>query len=278
MTLKESKKTEAERWKEIRDNLNELTLQERYNHSGLWDQAVDLFSERLKNFFFTPIERLSKYQTGEGFSIVALQCALIETFAAFKYGKIYNDNLQEEVTNGMYYKKTGKIFIDFLENEELLKDFFVCKPHSALRFYKDVRCGLLHETRTKKNWIIKADAIEYGKKYDSENKASYNEFTLIKHHNAKFIIFRDQFKSTLVKYFTNYKSDLKKPCKNFNNLRRLFARKLDHLFLNDKEIEIAKSNFEWWEEDNEEQSSFLSFLSSIQKECENLCRNIFQKL
>lgn len=212
-----------------------------YEINDDWRTAVKLFERRIENRYFAPIDRLVKlkYFEGEGFPIVTLQCAMIETFAAFKKGVIHNPNYQEGTDPSFQYKRSDDLFIEFLLSEEIFKDnFFVevngnkrsNQPFNAKNFYSNVRCGLMHETRIKKNWKIKVK-----KKYD-------RGIFLEKIGNDK-IIYRTELQRQLKKYFQDYLRDLLNP--DNNELRKLFARKLDHL------LELtgrSKRGCDWWQE------------------------------
>jgi hypothetical protein len=140
-----------DKWKEIRKRINGIyELNE--ETSGNWKEAVEIFSRRLQRFYINPINKLKKDIKGEGFPIVTVQCALIETFAAFKEGKVYDRSKEE---NGIYYKDSRQLFVYFLESEKLFLNNFSGNNPRADKFYADVRCGLMHETRSKKDWVIK---------------------------------------------------------------------------------------------------------------------------
>jgi hypothetical protein len=180
-------------WSDFRGNLNG-----NYDYTGHkpdWDRAIEIFSERLNDFYFIPIKRLLPYKKGEGFSIVTLQCALIETFAAFKYGKVYKEDLNNESEEGIFYKNVGNLFVRFLKDTDEFKQNFEgdTKP-KASKFYSDVRCGLMHETRTRKDWVINTKAT----KADKENKI------FIKQSGGKINIYRNQLQEALVVYFDWY--------------------------------------------------------------------------
>ncbi|MBI3233607.1 MAG: hypothetical protein HYZ42_06130, partial [Bacteroidetes bacterium] len=65
--------TDKEKWTKLRCNLNES-----YDNSENWTEVIDLFKNRINNFYFTPIDDIlnTNKQKGEGFSILTLQCAL----------------------------------------------------------------------------------------------------------------------------------------------------------------------------------------------------------
>lgn len=226
---------ENENWLNIRNNLNN-----NYEMSVYWKEAVDLFEKRINQKYLKPIEILisTNNRKGEGFVIVTTQCALIESFAAFKKGLIYNYNKPSQNGIPYEYKDCGELFINFLNSEEIFKNIFFIEdnfgnkqpnvPFNANHFYSKVRCGLIHEARTKGNWYINA----------TEND-SKTDGIFIKQKKKGNIIYRTLLHFALVNYFNKYKLELLDPKLEFNELRRFFARKLDHLY-------DIKDDFEWW--------------------------------
>lgn len=79
-----------------------------------------------------------KTQYINGFSIMANSCLLIETLESFKQGF--------EDTNG----KSERMFVDFFNSEP---NFEILKTR-AKSFYKNVRCGILHQGETTGGWIL----------------------------------------------------------------------------------------------------------------------------
>ena len=226
---------EIDEWKKLRNDLNS-----NYGHSDNWTQAVNLFEKRILSKYFLPIQSLitNLGKQGEGFPIVTIQCALIETFAAFREGLIYNHDKPEVGGLPYEYRDSGELFVRFLNTVSIFKGIFYSidkvgnkqknVPFSAKQFYSQVRCGLMHETRTKGKWVINATAND-----------NPNDKKFIKQRNKGNIIYRTLFQIALLKYFENYKLDLLSTETNSNELRRLFARKLDHLY-------DIKDNFDWW--------------------------------
>lgn len=229
----EKQTQEIEIWKNIRTNLNN-----NYEISPEWIIAIELFSKRIELKYLNPIENLiiSNERKGEGFVIVTIQCALIETFGAFKEGLIYNHNKPNEGGLEYEYKESGALFVRFLNNEDIFKDIFfkinksghkqLNTPFSGIHFYSKVRCGLMHEARTKGKWHINATPNDL----PTDRK-------FIKQKPKGNVIYRTLFHFALKEYFKKYKSELENS--ENHNLRRLFARKLDHLY-------DIKDNFEWW--------------------------------
>ena len=101
-------------------------------------------------------------------------------------------------------------------------------------FYDCVRCGLIHEARTKKDWLITAK-----KQTISPNKI----FIEINAENNKEI-HRTNLHFALKEYFDNtYISELKQKNEEGKKLRRFLARKLDHLHDINRDI-----TYDWWKD------------------------------
>lgn len=121
-----------------------------------WQQAFDgFFRERLESRYFKPIEALGKlHKKGEGFSIVAIQCSLIEFFGSTLEGKTYRFNPGKKLKLGEFeYDGSKEMFTRFLATATPFASIF--DEALAKDFYEGVRCGLLHEARTKKGWTIR---------------------------------------------------------------------------------------------------------------------------
>jgi len=120
---------------------------------------TDFFKQRVETRYFAPIDCLSSQGsgTGEGFSIVAIQCTLIEFLGSTIEGKNYRFRKKQAppLDKDTEYDNSSDIFVRFLELKMPFSDLFR-QEGSAIDFYKSVRCGLLHEARTKDLWTIVA--------------------------------------------------------------------------------------------------------------------------
>ena len=123
---------------------------------AFWKEAFDsYFHERLSLRYLEPIRVLQEHGTfqGEGFSIVAIQCTLIEFLASTVEGRNYRFRRAGDPPLGPHeYSNSSDLFIAFLETRQPFQNYF---EHALARdFYEGVRCGLLHEARTKNGWTI----------------------------------------------------------------------------------------------------------------------------
>lgn len=183
-----------------------------------WQKAYDrFFVERLRSRYFAPIRALqrAKRLKGEGFAIVAIQCSLIEFLGATLEGKTYrnmrncngdrNPNLNEHE-----YCDSKGMFVRFLANRPPFNETFVSEE-LARSFYSDVRCGLLHEARTKGYWLIRAEG-DSGALIDITNP------------KAK-IVYRDNFQQAFDQFVEWYREELQAS----TELQQAFIRKFDGL-------------------------------------------------
>ena len=214
-----------------------------YGIDANWLEIIQKFKMRIENYYLTPIDKVKEPMKlqGEGFTILTIQCALIEMFAAFKYGKIHNHSKRTRRPN-YEYKLANECFIPFLHSESIFENHFhkivhgekvVNQPFSATEFYNNVRCGLMHEARTKGNWIINAK-----RRYEGDETI----FIINDNQKNKISLDRTILNNQLKTYFSDYLNKISENSIQGENLRRLFARKLDHLY----EIPSDEENFEWW--------------------------------
>lgn len=113
-----------------------------------WETAIQIFEDRIKGRFIDAIEILKNEDDNSktrrfGFAIMSLICLLIETLAQFYKGVAGS-------------KEVGRrIYTDFLsQNSFVLRNFF--DVNHAQKFYKTVRCGLLHHAETDKSSLIRS--------------------------------------------------------------------------------------------------------------------------
>lgn len=102
----------------------------------IWEKAIDIFKSRVDSRFFLAIDKLMENKNAYemlkyGFAIMTLQCSLIDTFAKFRYG-----------SNNQTVR-----FKNFLK-EYLIKGKDENKEYLSKKFYKDIRCGLVHSGAT----------------------------------------------------------------------------------------------------------------------------------
>jgi hypothetical protein len=181
------------------------------NDKPQWEKAfADYFHTRLHLRYLDPIKVLQENGTfqGEGFSIAAIQCSIVEFLESTVQGKSYRFLRKGDPALGPYeYSSSSDIFISFLLHRTPFdKDF--SDEQTARDFYAGVRCGLLHEARTKNGWTIWAKDSS-GKTTDSHQKVMY----------------RDNFQAGLLTFVEWYKAALPVD----KALQDAFVRKFDSL-------------------------------------------------
>ena len=124
----------------------------------LWEKAYEsYFHARISHRYLKPLKTLQENgpKRGEGFSIVAIQCSLIEFLESTIQGKSYRYRRKKDPPLGQHeYSDSGHIFESFLESRTPFNSAFT--QQLAHDFYVSVRCVLLHEARTKNGWTILA--------------------------------------------------------------------------------------------------------------------------
>jgi gamma-glutamyl AIG2-like cyclotransferase len=177
-----------------------------------WENAFDqFFRKRIETRYFKPIRLLQEHgdDKGEGFSIVAIQCSLIEFLASTRTGKSYKYLKNGGELGKFEYNNSKDVFIEFLTDTLPFKEHF---SELAKCFYKNVRCALLHEARTKGKWKIIADSKD-------------NKIIRWTGQNSEKILYRNNLQEAFEKYVDDYGEKLK-TCKC---LQAAFIRKFDSL-------------------------------------------------
>jgi hypothetical protein len=174
-----------------------------------WESAFeDYFRARIHLRYLEPIRVLQENDTlrGEGFSIVAIHCTLIEFLESTIQGINYRYARTDADLDPFEYRLSGPVFCNFLSKREPFAKVF--NGSLAQDFYSNVRCGLLHEARTKNGWLIRAKSPT-GTIVDA----------------GKRILFRDDFHDALLRFIDGYKASLiSEPV-----FQEAFLRKFDSL-------------------------------------------------
>ncbi|MCL6221005.1 hypothetical protein [Zunongwangia pacifica] len=173
-----------------------------------WNKAVDIFDDRMKGRFFKQIELLDKNPNRKvgifaGFAIMALSCLLIETIEQFINGRIRTGQGMDE-----------KAFYDFFQRSPDFSDFFNTQEKADI-FYRQIRCGLLHQAQTKRESTIHIK---------SEKMLQWVDPNDIQ---KGIKIQRQKFHNEVLKIYENYCFDLR-DSRNLN-LKNKFKRKMEHI-------------------------------------------------
>lgn len=174
-----------------------------------WESIyLQFFLGRLNTRYFQPIAILqkSKLQQGEGFSIVAIQCTLVEFLQTIREGWIYRSPKPDAALFEYGNAKSKDLFTEFLTKFEPFKSIF--PRELASDFYSNVRCSLLHEAKTGNGWKISAGSST-GPCVDSNQK----------------VVFHQGFQAASLEYIEHYKLELK----TSPALQAGFVRKFDYI-------------------------------------------------
>ena len=106
-----------------------------------WGKAIKFFEKRINERYVQPIDvlitaekELKATDKKFGFTIMSIDCLLIETLQSFREG----------VTDSSGQSK--ELFVRFLRQSSSFSPHFNKKQ--AEEFYKKVRCNLLHQAQT----------------------------------------------------------------------------------------------------------------------------------
>ena len=112
-----------------------------------------------------------------GFSMMANSCLLIETFASFRERVFKDTNHKSEKCFGWFFL-TQDGFLEFSEGgltkDQYLSDNKIKNKGIPREFYRNVRCGILHNGETRNGWKIQ----RRGQLFDRETK-TINAYTFM---------------------------------------------------------------------------------------------------
>ena len=115
-----------------------------------WPTMFQIFKDRLDYRYFTAIQALIEADRQQptrrfGFSIMALDCLLIETLAQFYQGLKNSEGARCEKGHKL---SNREFYVGFLLRDSFkLKTVFDTDQKARL-FYKTIRCGILHQGET----------------------------------------------------------------------------------------------------------------------------------
>jgi hypothetical protein len=198
--------------KTVDDWINLKTLLANYNDMNAWHTAYsDFYLARLKDRYLAPLTAIKEGGTysGEGFSIMAIICSLIEFLESTFQGINYRYRAKKDRALGKFeYGGSSELFVSFLTQQTPFNRHFDQKTAEA--FYKHVRCGLLHEARTKGKWTI------WG---------SNTTGALIEDNGKEIIVYRDEFLISINTFIESFKNDLL----GSSDRKDAFIRRFDNL-------------------------------------------------
>lgn len=99
-----------------------------------WNTAVAILKDRIEGRYFNQIDLLSNDVNANGFTIMALNCLLIETLFQFRDGEEETPRPNSKTYPAFLLQEFSSVFRD---------------QKTAKSFYTNIRCGILHSAQTK---------------------------------------------------------------------------------------------------------------------------------
>jgi len=104
-----------------------------------WKAAAEMVKDRLDGRFLKYASSCLK-STNSGFVVLAIDSLILETIQQFREGLIDG------------HGESGRLVREFLKDVRFQPEF----DHAArIAYYKDIRCGLLHQAEAKRMWLIR---------------------------------------------------------------------------------------------------------------------------
>jgi len=205
-----SKELKVEDWSKFRENLIDDILFDK-NEPELWEKAYAFFFDRIESRFLNPIKWIldKEEHQGEGFSVMALMCILLEFLEATYEGKLYTVSDDPQPYE---YTSSRKLFLNILTSQAPFSHYFYTKKSSD-GFYNNIRCGLLHEASTKETSVIR-------KKADGDQMVEF-----VDNDKSNFKVYRENFYEAMKTFIDNYKAELFSK----RDLKINFVRRFDGL-------------------------------------------------
>ncbi len=183
-----------------------------------WQTAIEIFEDRINYRYLDAIEELQvsddefyrkHRQRRFGFSMMALDCLLIETLAQFQEG--LKDSDEAKTLLGL---DNSEFYIRFLTQTSFCLKRVFDRP-SATAFYKTIRCGILHQAETKEDSKIRF--------FDDEN---FSPMPFEPSKDGKSLkIFWSNFHLLVKEEFDAYRGHLR--ANDVPTLRERFITKMD---------------------------------------------------
>lgn len=174
-------------------------------NSADWDKAVGILAARIRDRYLEPVDFLIASEETKlpsqrrfGFTVLAIDCLLVETLGAFIEGL--------EGTDG----QSKKVFRTFLRTRKQFAAEFTTDD-LANRFYEQFRCGILHQAET-----------------GGESKV-WSVGPLLRVTGNAIVVNRNKFHETLKTEFDAYLSELRdahnsSPRSNFRKKMNFISR------------------------------------------------------
>ena len=170
-----------------------------------WETAIDIFEDRIYGRFINLVREIENLPNS-GFSVMALDCLLVETLQQFREGK------------GKTPKNKGaEYFGKFLTQTKFQSGFGKTYGDDTLahRFYVQIRCGILHQAETM-----------------TDSRIIYSQSTkeIVKPTEKGILVNRYAFHEMLIKVFDDFVQRLRNSLlPDDSNLREPFKKKMKYI-------------------------------------------------
>ena len=195
-------------------DLNNMSISPKYRvkhwttarNSNDWTLSTNIFYDRIESRYLKPVRYIaSDKEIGEfsGFSILAIDCLIIETLNQFYKGS--------DETEGAHWKAFWYVF----KNSPHFKPSFSGKK--AKTFYEHFRCGILHQAQTKASSLVRI------------NRPKMVEEVNPKEISDGLIVDREKFHEALENEIDDYKQKLISGAPEHKKLRDNFIKKMNFI-------------------------------------------------
>lgn len=160
-----------------------------------WNKAINIFKNRISGRYFNAIDIMIEDRNiiEGGFVIMALNCLLIETLFQFVNGYDVTPSGNKE------------------NHSNFLCECFDVDKSIGHKFYKDIRCGILHSAQTKNGSQLTFD----------------NEYVIKMEDDKTLRVDIINFTAVLRAYYLKYIEDLNKNCDD--TIRFNFIKKMNYI-------------------------------------------------
>lgn len=121
----------------------------------IWHKAVNIFDDRIRGRFINSIEVFCEDVSNSGFSIMAINCLLVDTLSHFILGKTSTTKIDYVKCLLYIFDQEFSLgdpggFLNHIYQPEprLLNLSTQWEDYWGMMFYKDIRCGILHAAQT----------------------------------------------------------------------------------------------------------------------------------
>jgi len=189
-----------------------------------WGRAIDMFEDRIKGRYLHSIIELNRNDYMHGFSIMAINCLLVDTLGHFVQGKPKTNSMDYvEFLLHIFDQKfslgePGDCYDAEYEPRQTRlyqADRSKWDAYWATMFYKDIRCSILHAAQTQMG-----------------SRLTVAQDTVItKTEAGKLSVDVSKFTSVLIGYYHNYINDLREG--GNEELRRRFLKQMNFVCYKD---------------------------------------------